>query len=298
MPAAEVGAGPATLRLSAGPPRPVPDALPSGELLAAQDRDGGGPLYRLATTGARTVLRYPGVCEFTGDALLSDVVFHLDPAADPGLVPVLAAGALVAVHLRLCGALVLHASAVAVDDRGLAFVGSSGMGKSTVASALAAAGHPLVSDDVLRVTLTAPAGPLTHRGSTESRLRPSARVLADRADPAHVRLTADDRLALRLPAYREPDLPFAACVVPLPHRDGPELVLEQLAPTGALLWLLRFPRVVGWLDPAGSAREFQALGDLVERVPVYLARIPWGLPFAPGLLDELAGLAAAPSVQR
>jgi len=37
MPAAEVGAGPATLRLSAGPPRPVPDALPSGELLSPRN---------------------------------------------------------------------------------------------------------------------------------------------------------------------------------------------------------------------------------------------------------------------
>jgi hypothetical protein len=55
----------------------------------------------------------------------------------------------------------------------------------------------------------------------------------------------------------------------------------------ALLLLSSYPRVLGWHDPATMAASFQALGDLVERVPVIEAAIPWGLPFAPGVLDAL-----------
>jgi len=46
--------------------------------------------------------------------------------------------------------LVLHASAVRVDGRAVAFCGRPGMGKSTLAAWLAESGHALVSDDLAR----------------------------------------------------------------------------------------------------------------------------------------------------
>jgi len=79
------------------------------------------------------------------------VTVHLHPGADLGLVTVLTAGALLAVHLRLRGELVLPASAVQLGGAALAFVRASGMGKSTLAALLCASGHGLVTDDVLRV---------------------------------------------------------------------------------------------------------------------------------------------------
>jgi hypothetical protein len=42
----------------------------------------------------------------------------------------------------------LHASAVAIDDEAVLFLGGSGWGKSTMAAALHAQGHSLVTDDV------------------------------------------------------------------------------------------------------------------------------------------------------
>ena len=50
-------------------------------------------------------------------------------------------------HLR--GFVTLHASAVAVQDRVIAFIGQKGMGKSTTAAALHAQGYPVVTDDLL-----------------------------------------------------------------------------------------------------------------------------------------------------
>jgi hypothetical protein len=53
--------------------------------------------------------------------------------------------------LRLRGVLALHASAVLIDGRAVALVGPSGAGKSTTAAAFAAAGVPVLADDVLAV---------------------------------------------------------------------------------------------------------------------------------------------------
>ncbi|WP_424767281.1 HPr kinase/phosphorylase [Paenibacillus sp. sgz302251] len=48
----------------------------------------------------------------------------------------------------------LHGSAVAIDGKAYAFVGESGAGKSTLASALLGRGFPLLSDDVIAVSLS------------------------------------------------------------------------------------------------------------------------------------------------
>ncbi len=52
-----------------------------------------------------------------------------------------------AVLLNQRGALVLHASAVAVDGQAVIFAAESGFGKSTTAAALSRRGHPVLSDD-------------------------------------------------------------------------------------------------------------------------------------------------------
>ncbi|MBO7744936.1 aldolase [Paenibacillus sp. MWE-103] len=48
----------------------------------------------------------------------------------------------------------LHGSAVVIGGRAYAFVGDSGAGKSTLAAALLQRGYPLLTDDVVAVTLT------------------------------------------------------------------------------------------------------------------------------------------------
>lgn len=66
---------------------------------------------------------------------------------------------------------VLHASAVAVAGRAVAFLGGSGAGKTTLASRIAASGAPLVTDDVLAIE-PAGGGVRAHRGSTVARVDP------------------------------------------------------------------------------------------------------------------------------
>lgn len=296
LPPGSPASGTPDLALRWGSDRPVTSCEPPGSRIAELRGAGGVVFYSLGGDGERTVLRYPGLCEFVGDRHLACVTVHAHPGMDRGLVVVLAAGTLLAVHLMLRGELVLHASAVRLDGHAVAFVGASGMGKSTLAAALCGHGCALVTDDVLRVDPTEAAVMRVHPGSTESRLRMNARRLADTSPRGATRPTADGRLALRPRTRVDGPLPLTACVVPLPSRKAEDVSVTRLTPTGALWRMVQFPRVAGWCEPASMDRTFQALADLVERVPVFEATVPWGPPFRPevlsGLLDAVAGSAS------
>lgn len=285
LPAASPGRPDLVLRR--GEDREVPHERPPGARLAEVGRPNHTIFYILSRNETHTILRYPGLCDFVGDSAFSRITIHLHPGADEGLLPVLIAGALLAIHLMLRQELVLHASAVEVDGQALAFVGRSGMGKSTLATALCTLGHPLVTDDLLRVD----AGLSTYPGATETRLRPNARELAGDAGYE----TADGRLALRPRELVTGPLPLGACVIPLPHRDVTKVTARRLRPIEALLRLSSYPRVLGWTDTTTMAAAFQSVGDLVERVPVFEAKIPWGPPFPD---DVLAGLLTLTSRHR
>jgi hypothetical protein len=63
-------------------------------------------------------------------------------------------GSAMAILLQQRGLLVLHASCVAIDEQAIAFLGVSGAGKSTMASAFHYMhGYPLITDDLLAIDL-------------------------------------------------------------------------------------------------------------------------------------------------
>jgi hypothetical protein len=60
-------------------------------------------------------------------------------------------GVVLGTLLHQRGVFTLHGSAVSIDGEAVAFLGQKQSGKSTLAAALFAKGHPLVTDDVLAV---------------------------------------------------------------------------------------------------------------------------------------------------
>jgi hypothetical protein len=293
------GAGPPDVVLTVGESRPVPTAEPTGARLA-EVVDDAGTLYFsfVRRADGSYVLRSYRIGDFDVSADLSTVVLHLDPSADPGFASVLATGSLLAFLIIMRGAPLLHASAVEIDGQALAFAGFSGMGKSTMATIMCAAGATLITDDTLRLDLDG--GEVRcFLGATETRLRTSAAELTSAfAASGTARHTSDDREALRLPAAQTERLPLAAIVIPQPVKHTDDVVVERLRGAEALLTLSRFPRIVGWEEPTVLQRQFEFLADIVERVPVYIGYLPWGPPFAPDLAARLlAGIDESPRAQ-
>jgi hypothetical protein len=95
-------------------------------------------------------IAWDGVCQLaaTGGVLLD--VYPNSSASDQDI-QLAIAGAGLAVLLHQRGSLVLHGSCVEIAGSSVALVGSSGAGKSTIARALVAAGHGLVSDGMTAV---------------------------------------------------------------------------------------------------------------------------------------------------
>ena len=155
-----------------------------------------------------------------------------------------------------------HASAVAMDDRVVAFVAPSGTGKTSLATQLAASGWPLVTDDVLAVDARA-GGVWAYRGaplanipaeqllsltaSQRSRLGPTVA----QSDKVHVRLdhsipdpmplgavyflTRSTRIdALEFVPGDPPDPRDLLAATFLAHMTAPERLLTQLDTCAAI----------------------------------------------------------------
>ena len=255
------------------------EATPPGRVLL--DLRGSRRYYAATAVDRSFRLRFFGSCDVVLDQTLTRATVHPMSGADPDLLPVLVSGSLLAFVLTMRGETVLHASAVQVGDAALAFVGASGMGKSTMATLLCADGARLVTDDVLRLDTTT-AAPTCALGATELRLRQGADHLADRFGTApRLRTTGDARQALApLPATTE-DLPLAALVVPVPDHSPERRAAEitRLSRKEAMVVLSQFPRLLGWQDAAVRRASFHQLADVVDRVPVHAAVLPWGPPF-------------------
>ncbi len=284
--------GRADLEVDWGEPLHITLARQEGRVLADAVWERGQG-YTHTETVHGYVLRFHGICELRLDRDRRRMQVHLVPGADPGMAALLVCGNALAILLMLGGECVLHASAVRLGRAVLAFVGGPGMGKSTLAALLCAAGARLVTDDVLRLS-HGPTGFRCYPGTGEVRLRPGAAALA--AGFPAARDTADRRIALRPGKARPTPARLDAIVIPYPSRTERAPIVKRLGGHRALLALLRHPRVLGLQAPELRRCQFEALGRVAQSVPVYEARIPWGPPFDPDLPETL--LAAAGIARR
>lgn len=177
--------------------------------------------------------------------------------------------------LRLRGILPLHASAVAVGGHAVAFVGPEGAGKSTIAAAFAARGHPVLSDD-LAALCEVEGSPGIQPGFPWLRLRPDGATALSASSRLPPPLTpTGDRLyldlALTRDGYRfEPEaLPIGAVYLLGEHSTDPAApAVEAVGPADAVLALVNNTWGARLLDEVMRAREFDVVCRLVGRSPV------------------------------
>ncbi len=265
------------LTIRRGAPAAVPQ-LPDDDV-ALRFEVQGRVYYEGRRDTEQACIRAPG--RFAFSVAGATAVATAATEGDEAMLPLLAAGMGLAFCLALRGHLCLHTSAVEVDARAVALTAPSGYGKSTLAAAAVAAGHPLVADDLLRVDVDG-ASAHVFSGSSEIRLRPNAATLAEHW-PERQRTTADERTAVAPPHTRSAQLPLAALVLPLLERDRDDVVVESLRAADAFSPLLRCPRLLGWRDPEVVARQFEQLAALAASTPVVVARVPWSTPPEPSV---------------
>lgn len=110
------------------------------------DDDSRVVITRTADAGYR--MRFADGTECLVDAAGGRVEARLPPSGSLDDLAVYLTGPVLGFILRLRGRLALHASAVAVEGRAVAFVGPSGCGKSTLAAMFARGGSAVLTEDI------------------------------------------------------------------------------------------------------------------------------------------------------
>jgi hypothetical protein len=192
-------------------------------------------------------------------------------------------GRVLSASLYRDGWLSLHASAVSMREGVIGFLGPKGVGKSSLASALVAAGAPLVTDDTLPVQPGTP--PMAWPGIHLLRLRPDAHAAVALDEPGTETREGKREIALRDDRLREEaPRPLAALFFLAPSNELDRSVVARRTPfSPALAAAALVGHVKGgqMLGSTAAAPLLARLAALVHLVPVNqlslvrdLARLP------------------------
>jgi hypothetical protein len=184
-------------------------------------------------------------------------------------------GVIMSLALELTGLSVLHANSMLVDDRAVAFIGQRGAGKTTVTTALHAAGLPLLADDVVPIERLAD-GWTARSGYTDLRLRPTASSMLELfASAVRTSTSIDGRTVLHLDPPSVLQAALGGIVVPAPSSEhaGP-VRITSLTGREALVQLLGGFRVHNFLEPRLAARRLEVVSHLIGNVPIGRLEMP------------------------
>lgn len=162
-----------------------------------------------------------------------------------------------------------HASAVAIDGRGVAFIGSTGGGKTSLALRLVGGGAGFVTDDVLAVD--APEGNLrVHPGASVAAVRPAEREVIPEAVWGRLGevLGVSGKTYLNLEIEPSP-LPLGTIYFLSP---GPGALIEPIDQLDPRL-LLASTFVIGIQSARRLRNQLDICARIARDVPVFTLRI-------------------------
>jgi hypothetical protein len=111
----------------------------------------------------------------------NDIIVSPAPNAEASVLRNLVITVSLNILLYQRGLFLLHASAVAANGVGIAFMGESGWGKSTIAASLQRRGYALVADDTLAADAESPGAPVVFPAFPQLKLLPGTLVALNMA---------------------------------------------------------------------------------------------------------------------
>jgi hypothetical protein len=274
-----------TFTLSAAPIEPGPwrdepvyrsrRRLPDGESVS-----------RLYRSGAWDVLCFPHGGDFYLGA--DRIVGQPSHPRDDDLLEMRFLGPVLSYWLELRGMPALHASAVAVDGRAVAFLSRHGGGKTGLAAALMRAGHPLLSDDIVPVEEIA--GAFHARpGYPQMRMWPDeAAHFVDRWEELPPVLPGLAKRRARVESFLDATLPLACLYLAERRETGPVEILD-VSPRDAVIELVRHSFSPHLVEAAGlQPGRFDLFARLVRGVPVRRLAYPSGFDLLPEVARRVA----------
>ena len=212
------------------------------------------------------------------------VIVDSSPGVDERAVRLCLLGPIIALVLHHRGRLILHASAVALGDTAIAFLGGQGWGKSTLAAAFHVRGYSILADDVTAIR-TDSACPMVLPGFPQIKLWPNSIVALGEVPEALPALHPDvNKRAFRVTeGFAQAPLALKRIYVLAP---GAEVKIESLSPQEALIELIGHSYAARFgselLQATGVATHFRQCARVIQNASVFRFRRPASL----SVLDE------------
>jgi len=196
----------------------------------------------------------------------TEIVVDTVPAVDEGDLHLCILGPALAVLLRQRGLLVLHASAVQVAHGAIAFLASSGGGKSTLAASFYTRGHAVVTDDVTAVKMDTDV-PEISPGFPQLKLWPEAAAALGYCPDTLLRTypQLDKHILQTTRGFPAAPLPLKRIYV---VHEGINQEIEPLNSQQAFLELLRHTYGNEVLHTLETSAHFLQCANLVNHVPM------------------------------
>jgi hypothetical protein len=219
----------------------------------------------------------------------SEIVVSPEPGVDHTLLRMYIEGMMMACVLYQRGFFVLHASVIQIGSHGIGFLGHVGAGKSTLAAALHARGHAVVTDDNAAIDMSG-------SGALVTPAFPSVKVYPAIAaslgyDEQSLQVMHDSQVKRARSVSRAfPEIPVALRQLYVLDRSESEELKAgapvRLAPAAATLELIRNSVPTRWRQP-GDALHLMRCGQLSRQIPISRIRSFKSLDDIPALARRI-----------
>lgn len=194
-----------------------------------------------------------------------EIVMNPLPGVDQALLRTVLLGPALCVLLRQRGLLVLHASCININHKGVAFMGGSGWGKSTLATAFHTQGYPVLTDDVMPIQMI-PGQPLVFPAYPQFKIWPEAAASLGQDTKSLLPISQNaSKLAYKISCgFQQTPLPLQRIYV---LAKGSNHEITQLKPQEAFVDLVRHTRAINLItDPEFMASHLRLCGELIKNV--------------------------------
>jgi hypothetical protein len=231
-----------------------------------------------SATADGTLLAVPKVGRYLIRAGREIVVEPAEDASERNL-RLFLLGSAIGALLHQRGLLPLHANAIDIGGRAVAFSGHSGAGKSTIAAWFHDRGYPILADDVCVIGFDESGRALAYPGIPRLRLWREALEASGRDAGAYDR-SFDDMDKYDVPTANDSKLepmPLAAIYLLRKADEGGDAAIERLTGVEAVETLISNTYRGGYLRTIGrTAEHLAACLKVVRAVPVFRAARLWG----------------------
>jgi hypothetical protein len=248
-----------------------------GELYHVWRLPGGGDWLRFFRTSQGYVLQFPDLAEFAISRDGTSISSRALSGASQETIEHLYQNQVLPLALSCQRKLVFHGSAVVVDGGALAFLGQSGMGKSTLATAFALNGAKLITDDGLHIEQSDDGQWQARPGHGSLRLWPDSRAAL--LPPGTGRVQAAGYTA-KFRILTDGCIGFSTAPAPLRQvyflrQEGAgEINIEAVSAADALIELVSHAFLLDLDDRDLIARHFDHLARMVEFPHFYRLDFP------------------------